>query len=85
MVTLVSVHPARRCTSPLGVVPVGLGDGVGACHDVANLPRKVSFLFPFHVFFDENPCSFYKGMVSFLVLCTAEYAGSQARAHPMLP
>ena len=35
---MVSVHPARRCTSPLGVVPVGLGDGVGDCHDVANFP-----------------------------------------------
>ena len=23
-----NVHPAHRCTSPLGVVPVGLGDGV---------------------------------------------------------
>ena len=30
---MVSVHPARRRTSPLGVEPVGLGDGVGDCHD----------------------------------------------------
>ena len=36
---MVSVHPARWCTSPLGVVPAGLGDGVGDCHDAANLPR----------------------------------------------
>ena len=36
---MVSVHPARWCTSPLGVVPAGLGEGVGDCHDVANLPR----------------------------------------------
>ena len=45
---MVSVHPARRCTTPLGVVPVGLGDGVGHCHDVANLPRVrlfISFFF----------------------------------------
>ena len=40
IVTVVSVHPARRCTSPLGVVLVGLGDGVGDCHDVANLPKE---------------------------------------------
>ena len=41
-----SVHPAQRCTSPLGVVPAGLGDGVGDCHDVAELPRGVFFYFP---------------------------------------
>ena len=40
---MVSVHPARWCTSPLGVVPAGLGDGVGDCHDVANLPRMCLF------------------------------------------
>ena len=37
---MVSVCLARRCTSPLGVVPVGLGDGVGDCHDVANFLKK---------------------------------------------
>ena len=26
---MVSVHPARWCTSPLGVMPAGLGDSVG--------------------------------------------------------
>ena len=36
---MVSVHPARWRTSPLGVVPAGLGDGVGHCHDVAKLPK----------------------------------------------
>ena len=25
---------------PRGVVPVGLGDGVGDCHDVANLSKE---------------------------------------------
>ena len=34
---MVSVHPARWRTSPLGVVPAGLEDGVGHCHDVAKL------------------------------------------------
>ena len=42
---MVSVHPARWCTSPLGVVPAGLGEGVGDCQDVAILPR-VGFLLP---------------------------------------
>ena len=44
IVTVVSVHPARWCTSPLGVVPAGLGEGVGLCHDVANLPRVCLFI-----------------------------------------
>ena len=41
---MVSVHPARWCTSPLGVVPAGLGDGVGDCHDAANLPKVCLFV-----------------------------------------
>ena len=44
IVTVVSVHPARWCTSPLGVVPAGLGEDVGDCHEVANLPRVRLFL-----------------------------------------
>ena len=44
IVTVVSVHHARWCTSPLGVVPAGLGDGVGDCHGVANLPRVCLFI-----------------------------------------
>ena len=44
IVTVVSVHPARRCTSPPKIVPVGLGDGVGHCHDVDNLPRVRLFI-----------------------------------------
>ena len=44
IVTMVNVHPARWCTSPLGVVPAGLGDGVGDCHDVTNLPRVCLFV-----------------------------------------
>ena len=46
IVTVVSAHPARRCTSPRGVVSVGLGDGVGDCHDVANLPGTGLFISP---------------------------------------
>ena len=44
IVTVVGVHPAQRCTSPLGVVLVGSEGGVGDCHDAANLSRKVFFL-----------------------------------------
>ena len=36
IVTVVDVHPTWRCTSLLGGVPVGSGDGVGNCHDVSN-------------------------------------------------
>ena len=49
------------------------GDGVGHCHDVANLPRK-SFYFDF-VFFSEKTFLFFFFLKSFLCLCTAEYAG----------
>ena len=44
IVKVVNVYPARRCTSLLGVVPVGSGDGVGDCHDVASLPRVRLFV-----------------------------------------
>ena len=37
IVTVVDVHPTWRCTSLRGVVPIGLGDGVGDCHDAAVL------------------------------------------------
>ena len=44
IVTVVSVYPARRRTSPRGIVPVGLGDGVGDCHDVVNFLDKCLFI-----------------------------------------
>ena len=47
---MVSVHPARWCTSPLGVVPAGLGDGVGHCHDVAELPKVCLFISAVYLF-----------------------------------
>ena len=60
IVTAVSVHPARWCTSPLGVVPAGLGEGVGDCHDAANLPRvrlsiSLAYLFEGFFFFFSLP------------------------------
>ena len=73
IVTGVIVHPARRCTSPLGVVPVGSGDGVGDCHDVANFQGKC-LLFPF-ISFGGKSMLFLQGY-GFLFLYTAEYACS---------
>ena len=61
---MVSVHPARRCTSPLRVVPVGLGDGVGHCHDVANLLGKCLSI-SLQSFFGGELYSFFQGMVLF--------------------
>ena len=54
IVTVVSVHPAQWCTSPLGVVPAGLGDGVGHCHDVAKFPRVCLFIFLVYLFGGTN-------------------------------
>ena len=49
IVTVVSVQLARWCTSPLGVVPAGLGEGVGLCHDVAKLPKVCLFISLFYL------------------------------------
>ena len=59
IVTVISVHPAWRCTSPRGVVPFGLGDGAGDCHDVANLPKECLF-FPFVFLWEKNFTLFLK-------------------------
>ena len=71
---MVSVYPARRRTSTLGVVPVGLGDGVGDCHDVASFLEKCIFISLFYLFGRTN-FSLFSG-VSFLFFITAGYAGS---------
>ena len=60
---MVSVYPARRCTSPLGVVSVGSGDGVGDCHDVANHPRVCLFISLLYLFWEMNLTLFFQGMV----------------------
>ena len=70
IVTVVSVYPARRRTSLLRVVPVGLGDGVGDCHDVANLLKnKVSFHFPCISFWGENFTLFLRVWFLIFVHC----------------
>ena len=81
---MVSVHPARRCTSPLGVVPAGLGEGAGDCHDVANLPRVRSFHFPFLYLFDEKRFTLVSRVLVLWSFKTAGYASSQVGAHSML-
>ena len=78
----VGVHPAWRCTSPLAVVPIGSGDGVGDCHDVANLPKECLFISLLY-FLLEKSMLFLQGY-GLLFLCTAEYASSQEGAHTML-
>ena len=70
---MVSVYPARRCTSPLGVVPVGSGDGFGDCHDVANLSRVCLFISLF-IFCGIN-LTLFPGY-GFSLFFTAEYASS---------
>ena len=80
---MVSVYPARRRTSPLGVVPVGLGDSVGACHDVANLPRECLFISLLFLVLGKIDALFHG--YGLLFLCTAEYASSKAGAQPMQP
>ena len=71
---MISVHPTWRGTSPRGVVPVGLGDGVGHCHDAANLPKELFFC-PL-VFFSEQKTLLFFLEFGFLFLFTAGYASS---------
>ena len=60
MVTVVGVHPTWRCTSPRGVVPVGLGDGVGDCHDADALQGDGLFISPLYFFGGENCALFWE-------------------------
>ena len=62
---MVSVYPARWCTSPLGVVPAGLGNGVGDCHDGSNPPRVCLFISLLYLFFLGIDLTFFSGYVSF--------------------
>ena len=54
---MVSAHP-------VGVVPVGLGDGVGDCHDFANFLENV--LLPHLYLILEKTLLFFQGKVSFI-------------------
>ena len=81
---MVSVHPARWCTSPLGVVPAGLWDGVGDCHDVANLPKVCLFISLLYLFLGTS-CTFLFKEYDYEFFFTAGYASSYEGAHTMLP
>ena len=73
---MASVLPAHRCTSPLGVVPVGWGVGVGHCRDAASFPENGPFISLWDFFWGPKLCLFFfKGMVFMLVL-SAGYASS---------
>ena len=63
-----NVYPAHRCTSPLRVVPVGLGDGVGHCRDAANLSENGPFISLGLFSGEQNYAFFFKGVVFMLVL-----------------
>ena len=60
---MVSAHPAQWYTSPLGVVPAGLGDGVGHCHGVAELPRVCLFISLVYLFRVNVFYSFFKSII----------------------
>ena len=57
--SVVGIRPTWWCTSPRGVVPVGLGDGAGHCHDVANLPRVRLFMSLLYLFCGKNYALFF--------------------------
>ena len=69
-----NVYLVHRCTSPLGVVPVGLGDGVGLCRGAASFPENrpsVSLGF----FWEGKTMPFFQGC-GFNDGFTAGYASS---------
>ena len=75
---MVSVHPARE------VVPAGLGDFVGDCHDVAHLPRVCLFISLVFHFFGNKLYTFFQGKVSCICLPLGMLVAEKG-AHSMLP
>ena len=63
-----NVSPAHRCTSPLGVVPVGLGDGVGLCRGAASFPENRPFISLGFFSAGTRLCRFFRCMVLMLDL-----------------
>ena len=72
VVTVAGVHPARRSTSPRGVLPDGLGDGVGGCHDAAIFQKEGLFYFPL-VHFRRCKLCFFLKEYGLLFLYAVEY------------
>ena len=58
---MASVPSALRCTSPLGVVPVGWGDGVGHCRDATSFPENGPFISLGHISGVQN-YAFFSGV-----------------------
>ena len=63
---------------------LGWGDGVGHCHDVANLPGKCLFISLFFGRRGKQALLFFKGMVSYFVVLLSMQVAKRG-AHPMLP
>ena len=63
IVTVVSVYPARRCTSPPGVVPFVLGTAL-ATVTTSPIFQGFVFLYPFCIFYGDKLYSFSESMVS---------------------
>ena len=64
-----NVYPAHRCTSPLGVVPVGLGDGVGLCRDAASFPGNRPFISLGFFSGEQDYAAFSRVWSSYCVYC----------------
>ena len=71
---MASVPPALRCTSPLGVVPVGWGDGVGHCRDATSFPENGPFISLGHISGELNYAFFQ--VYCFYMGNSAGYASS---------
>ena len=79
IVTVVGVHPYRRCTSFRGIEPFGSGDGVCDCHDAA-ISRKGSLFVSMEISRKSKLCFFQ--VFGFSYLCTPGYASYQVGAQP---
>ena len=75
IVTVVSVHPALWCTSPLGVVPAWVGGRRWRLSRRRQSSKGVSFYFP-SVSFWVNKLYFFFQVYSFWFFFTAGYASS---------
>ena len=67
IVTVVGVHPARRCTSLSGSCSLGRGTAL-ATVTTPPISRGSVFLFPLSIFFVEKLCFFMRGMVLFYLI-----------------
>ena len=64
---MVSVHPGRWCTSPLGVVPVGSGGRRWRLSRRRHSSKGASFLFPFCIFLENKIYFFFQEYGNFFL------------------